>query len=123
MRLFRITLTAQAVYYLVTAIWPLVHIGSFMAVSGPKTDIWLVKTVAVLLLAISACFITQLIVRGNERPVAVLAMSCSAGLLFIDCYYALNGTISKVYLADGLAQLCLLFTWIIIFPRLRNQNK
>ena len=42
----------QGLYFLVTAIWPLVHIASFMKVTGPKRDIWLVKTVATVIGAV-----------------------------------------------------------------------
>jgi hypothetical protein len=32
-----------------TGLWPLVSIGTFQQVTGPKTDLWLVKTVGVLI--------------------------------------------------------------------------
>lgn len=121
MSLFNFTLKAQTIYYTITAVWPLVHMESFMAVSGPKTDVWLVRTVAILLLAISFCFITQLIVKGNEWPVVILAVSCCVGLIFIDCYYSLNGTISKIYLADAVAEFLLLLLWGIVIMRLRRR--
>lgn len=40
----------QGLYYSISGIWPLLSIDTFMAVTGPKTDIWLVKTVGVLLM-------------------------------------------------------------------------
>ena len=39
---------AQAIYYIATGVWSLVGIRSFQAVTGPKIDTWLVKTVGVL---------------------------------------------------------------------------
>ena len=33
-------LLIQGVYYALTGIWPVVHIGSFMKVTGPKRDLW-----------------------------------------------------------------------------------
>ncbi|VTR52312.1 Uncharacterised protein [Sphingobacterium thalpophilum] len=42
----------QGIYYCLTGIWPVIHISSFMAVTGPKTDLWLVKMVGLLSLAI-----------------------------------------------------------------------
>jgi hypothetical protein len=119
MKLFRITLLFQSYYYLITALWPIVHIESFMAVSGPKTDVWLVKTVAVLLLAISVCFITQLELRQTGRAVIALAITCCAGLLYVDCYYAFNDIISDVYLLDGVIELVLLILWLVILYRQR----
>ena len=38
----------QGAYFLATGIWPLLHLASFMRVTGPKTDRWLVKTVGAL---------------------------------------------------------------------------
>jgi hypothetical protein len=38
-------LALQALYYLATGLWPLVHLPSFEAVTGPKTDDWLVHMV------------------------------------------------------------------------------
>jgi hypothetical protein len=121
--MFRVTLKIQTFYYLVTAIWPLVHIQSFMAVSGPKTDIWLVKTVAVLLVAICLCFISHLLFTGNKWPVSVLAIACCLGFLFIDCYYSFNGVISRIYLLDAGAQIILLALWIIIVIGMSKQRE
>jgi hypothetical protein len=30
----------QGVYFLLTGVWPIVHLPSFLAVTGPKTDLW-----------------------------------------------------------------------------------
>lgn len=46
--------TGQGLYFLVTGIWPLVHIKSFQWVTGPKVDLWLVKTVGVLIAVMGA---------------------------------------------------------------------
>jgi hypothetical protein len=46
-------LLVQGIYWLVTGVWGLVDIVSFMKVTGPKTDVWLVKTVSVLIVVIS----------------------------------------------------------------------
>jgi hypothetical protein len=87
---------------------------SFMKVTGAKTDVWLVKTVAILLVAISLSFLTALFSRSSLLPTVVLAASCCIALTAIDCYYALNGTISKIYVADAVVELILLAGWLII---------
>jgi hypothetical protein len=38
----------QGLYFLMTGLWPLVSIGTFQHVTGPKIDLWLVNTVGVL---------------------------------------------------------------------------
>ena len=42
----------QGAFYAATGLWALVDLGSFMAVTGPKTDHWLVKTVGILVTVI-----------------------------------------------------------------------
>ena len=44
----RFVALAHACYYLITGVWPLLSIGTFEKVTGPKTDRWLVKTVGIL---------------------------------------------------------------------------
>jgi len=122
MKLWRLTLQIQTIYYLVTAVWPLVDMDSFMAVSGQKTDIWLVKTVAVLLLAISCSFIAQLIAKTNPWPVSMLATACCTVLIVIDCYYALSDIISNVYLVDAGVQSVFLLLWLVNLSRLHRQG-
>ena len=39
---------AQGLYYTASGVWPLVNMRSFEAVTGPKRERWLVKTVGVL---------------------------------------------------------------------------
>ncbi|HYE56274.1 MAG TPA: hypothetical protein VD996_15600 [Chitinophagaceae bacterium] len=90
------------------------HIESFMVVTGPKNDIWLVKTVGALLIPICCCFLTHLFLRIDHRPVIVLAAVSCIAFACIDFYYALNDVISKVYLADGAVQLLLLLSWIYL---------
>ena len=48
--------------------WPLVHMRSFEWVSGPKTDHWLVQTVAGLLIANGSVHLSA---RGSPEELAV----------------------------------------------------
>jgi hypothetical protein len=50
----RSVLRAQGGYYLVTGLWPLVHLASFEAITGPKVDDWLVRMVGLLAAVIGA---------------------------------------------------------------------
>ena len=49
-RLVTFTALAQGLYYAFTGVWPLISMSSFLAVTGPKTDLWLVNTVGILVL-------------------------------------------------------------------------
>src|SRR5215212_885809 len=55
--ILRPALRVQAIYYLVTGLWPFVSIRTFEAISGPKRDDWLVKTVGALVSSIGAALL------------------------------------------------------------------
>lgn len=111
----------QAVYYFITAVWPVVHIESFMNVTGQKTDIWLVKTVSVLLLPY--CLLLVYLTFSNKRNfIIVLAMMiCSIGLLVIDVYYYFSREIRWVYLIDGALQLIFFVCWMYYIVRAKEK--
>jgi hypothetical protein len=108
-RLRRRLLVFQSVYYLATGLWPLIHLRSFEAVSGPKTDDWLVHTVGLLAVAIGAA-LGVAAAHDRVRAPETLTLAAGAALAFatIDFWYGLNGHISPVYLADGVLELALL---------------
>jgi hypothetical protein len=100
----------QGVYFLVTGLWPLVDIRSFQAVTGPKRDLWLVRTVGVLVAVIGAALAAD--ARRRSRGTTTLAVGSAAGLAAIDTIYATRGTISRVYLLDAVAELALIIGWL-----------
>jgi hypothetical protein len=101
----------QGFYFLVTGIWPLLHIQSFLLVTGPKTDLWLVKTVGVLVGVIGAVLLGAARSRRITREIVLLAVGSALGLAMIDLVYARH--FSPVYLADAAAELCLVLFWAI----------
>jgi hypothetical protein len=102
----------QAAYYLISGVWPLVHMRSFLAVTGPKQDLWLVRCVASLIVVIGAALALATWKNQCPPPVALLAMGSAAALLTIDVVYSVKGVISKIYLLDAAAELLLLLAWI-----------
>ena len=119
-KIYRILLWVQGIYSLTTALWALFDIDSFMKVSGPKTDIWLVKTVSVLLVAIAICLLSFLFMRTHPLPAIILGGMTALGLILIDIYYTANHTIKWVYLLDAVAEAAFLLVWLIL---LININK
>jgi len=91
-----------------------------MKVTGPKTDVWLVKTVSVLIVSISLSLLFSVRNSGEKMPVILLAITSCIGLAGIDFYYALNNTISDVYLIDGAIQVITLIAWIVILVTARK---
>src|SRR3954471_11930266 len=112
MSLERILALSQAIYFAITGLWPIVHMRSFLAVTGPKADLWLVKTVGVLVTAVA---IPVGLAGWHDRvtpEVMILAIGSAAGLGAVDLIYSLRRVISKIYLVDALAEAALVLLWL-----------
>ena len=70
----------QGIYYAVAGIWPILHIDSFMMVTGPKTDIWLVHTVGLLLVAVGVVLCLAAYRRRLTLEMIVLAAGTALAL-------------------------------------------
>jgi len=109
-------LLMQGFYYLVTGVWPLISIETFMMVTGPKTDLWLVRTVGVLLAVIAAALLVSALRRVTTPETVVLAVGSALALTGIDIFYVSLGTIDKIYLLDAAAELGLVAWWVAARP-------
>ena len=107
----------QGVYFFLAGVWPLLHMPSFLAVTGPKVDLWLVKTVGVLIAVIGAALLLGARRRSVGPELALLAVASAAGLAAIDLVYALSGRISDIYLLDAAAEIGLIVLWGIAWAR------
>ena len=77
----------QGIFYVVTGLWPLIHMPSFLQVTGPKTDLWLVRTVGVLV------------------------------TVAIDTIHVLSQVIPPIYLADAAVEIGLAACWAVAWQR------
>ncbi|MBX0332261.1 hypothetical protein K3G39_03340 [Pontibacter sp. HSC-14F20] len=102
----------QGVYWAVTGIWPLVHMPSFIWVTGPKDDLWLVRTVGVLISVIGLVLLAAGIKKRITPEIRWLGIGSAAGLGFVDVYYSLNDVIRNVYLLDAVGELILILLWL-----------
>lgn len=94
-------LRAQALYYLVTGITPVVSMRLFERITGPKTDKWLVQMVGLLAASIG---VTLLAGTGEDEiddVVLTLALTSALSFAAIDVVYTAKRRISPVYLADA----------------------
>src|SRR5437762_236760 len=94
----------QGLYYAGTGLWALIDVQSFQAVTGPKTDVWLVKTVGMLAWVIGCTLIAAGARRRLSIETLILSLGCVLGFTAIDIYYVSTNVISKVYLLDALAE-------------------
>src|SRR5690606_23730687 len=81
----------------ISGIWPLLHMPSFMQVTGGKHDIWLVKMVGLLSISIGLALII--------KRYSFLGFFAALSFIGIDLHYTANGTISNAYLVDAVLQL------------------
>src|SRR3954454_25034649 len=99
---------AQAAYYTLTGVWPLLHMRSFQRVTGPKASPWLVKTFGSAIGVVGATLASA--ERGDRlnRDHALASIGRPLALGLLDLRYAVRKPISKVYLADAAAQALIL---------------
>jgi hypothetical protein len=117
-RIARRLAIGQGAFFIAAGLWPIVHLRSFEAVTGPKRERWLVKTVGALL-AVAG---TALAVAGRRRPeleTAVLGAGTAIALGAMDVWYAgRRRRISSVYLADAALELGIAGAWAAALPGL-----
>jgi hypothetical protein len=95
---------AQGIFYVATGLWPIVHVRSFEAVTGPKVDRWLAQTIGGLIAAVGVALLVD-----ESR---VLGIGSAASLGIADAYFAAKGRISNVYLADAAVEAALIAAWL-----------
>jgi len=110
-RLLVAAATAQGGYFVVTGLWPLVHMPSFEAVTGRKREGWLVKTVGGVVAVIGGVLLDAARKRRVDRTAATLAIGSAAVLAGVDVVYVAKRRISPVYLLDAAVELGLVSLW------------
>lgn len=108
MSLLELVLRIQAVYYVVTGLWPVFSLWSFEVVTGPKTDDWLVYMVALLAVAIGVTLWVGARPSRCSGAIVFLGGATAVSFATIDIVFALGGRIPLVYLLDAVGELVLL---------------
>jgi hypothetical protein len=101
----------QGAYYLATGLWPLVHMRSFTAVTGPKHDLWLVRTVGLLAAAIALPLLHDA-VRGDSPGTRVLGAGAAIAFAAADVHPVATGRVSPIYLVDAALEALLVGAWV-----------
>lgn len=101
----------QGFVYLGTGLWPLLQIESFVAVTGPKTDLWLVYTVGVIATVIGATLFTAVWMGRVLPEIVVLAVGTALAFAAIDIIFVSRGVIDSIYLADAVMELLFVCWW------------
>lgn len=106
-------LWVQGAYFGLTGIWPLLHYPSFEKITGPKTDIWLVKTVGALISVIAVFLLIAAIRKEAHISTVIAGMGSALALLIIDIVYVSKKVIRPVYLADAGTEGVLISIWVL----------
>lgn len=104
---------AQGAFNVVNGAWPLLHLRSFEAVFGRKTDHWLVRTVAGLLLVNGVVQLGAGTDASGLRLARRIGVGTSLVLGSIDVIYAPRRRISRLYLLDAAAEAALVASWAL----------
>jgi hypothetical protein len=121
LKTLRLLVLFQGLYYTVTGIWPLLHMASFMFITGPKTDLWLVRMVGLLALCSGVCFLYCRFRDHYPNMFFILAISNTIAFAAIDITYSIAGIISTIYLADAVLQLALISALLFLRPLLSEK--
>jgi len=101
----------QGIYYVATGVWPFLHLESFLAVTGPKTDIWLLYTVSVLIVVIGVALLAVAYSGRISGEILWLAVGSAIALAGIDVVFVLRDVIAEIYLLDAALQALLIAGW------------
>jgi hypothetical protein len=118
----RMLLQFQGWLYVITGLWPVVHVRSFEWVTGKKYDYFLLHTVGLLLCVIGAVLLEALRRDRVTRELLWLAAGSAAALCAIDIAYFLNGRLPPVYLLDAVIEACLSIAALSFAIRIQAAN-
>lgn len=100
---------AQAAYYLATGAAPLVSMRAFEAITGPKADDWLVKTVGLLAMGYGAVLARD---AARGRPDPAVGLAGALPFAAVSLWYGGRHRISRIYLLDGVLEAALAAAWL-----------
>ena len=110
----RYLVLVQGSYFLLTGVWPVAHLGSFLAVTGPKTDLWLVQAFGLLVAAVGAALLSLPAADRTKAAAFRFGFATAAMLAFIDVWFVTRGAIPPVYLLDAVPETAIALAWLIV---------
>lgn len=115
----RILALVQGLYFVITAIWPLLNMTSFETVTGRKADRWLVRTMSGQLLVSGAVLcLTALRRRPLSTPEGPLVGAGSAaGTAAVEVATVAHCRMSPIYLLDAAVEIVFIAGWLLSWWR------
>lgn len=112
----------QGLYYAFTGFWPVVEPVSFQAVTGPKTDVWLVQIFGATLGVIGCALLWAFKRQRMSGDLIGVAIGCGAVLVAGDIVFVAVGRIAPIYLADAAVHMALFVLWAVAL-RVTNRRQ
>lgn len=104
---------AQSAYYVAGGAWPFFSMRSFLALSGPKVDLWLVRNVGLLMILIGAVLGRRARRGAVDDDAALLGAGSAAIFAGVDVWYAgVRRRIAPTYLLDAALQAAIVAAWL-----------
>src|SRR5690625_7432182 len=98
----------QGIYYGLTGLWPLLHMSSFIKITGPKSDLWLVQTVGMIILFVGCGFIVAGARKSVNVSLIILAIGLIIRFIVIEIGYVFFGVVSVILYGGALVLAALL---------------
>lgn len=83
-RLLRLILGGQGVYYVLTGLWPFLHLRSFTWVVGPKPDLFQLSVTSALIVAIGVALFAAAVRQRPSASAAVLSIAAALAFIVVD---------------------------------------
>ena len=109
--LTRYLIIAHGLYLTIGGLWPLFYLQGFEAVTGPKVEDFLVRTIALILLLTAVVLFLQLRKPKAEQSAIAMAAGVSFILGLVGIITAAGGWIRPIYFADGAIHLLFAMSW------------
>lgn len=103
----------QGIYFLLFGIWPILSMSTFLRITGPKTDLWLVRTVGLILAVIGASLIIAHLYAQVNAAIIFLAIGSALSLAMIEFVYVARKIIPSIYLWDAVIELIFIVWWVL----------
>jgi hypothetical protein len=101
---WRDTVVWFGLYYIGTGLWPILHLPSFLVVTGPKQETWLVQVFGALIASIGFSAILH---RNTGPASAGVGLSAALVLASSDVYFVGRRRIRPTYLLDAVVEVVL----------------
>ena len=101
----------QGAYFLLAGAWPLASLKSFEAVTGPKRERWLIRSLATAMAVAGAALLSGARSRRVTPELALLANGMGLGFGLLELTNVIRGRIRRVYLGDVALQFAFAAAW------------